>query len=151
MNKLYEVLYGILPVYYQNVICSLYGWNENRVRFGPTFYRYLNFLESSQYWGEKEIEEYKGKQFNKLVKKCIEEVPFYRSSLGGDLSVVFDDIDSLPVLTKEIVRLEKDKLLSPQYKPVGQARTVAITVDASNKRVIIIIKKSSAADIWSNL
>jgi phenylacetate-CoA ligase len=75
------------------------------------------FLQSSQYWDKKRIEEYQLEKLKKLVKYASENVPYYIDLFKAH-NVNFKEIKSLndiqriPVLTKDIMRHQGDRLLS---------------------------------------
>tara|TARA_Y100001958_G_C21248715_1_gene581894 strand:- start:13524 stop:14873 length:1350 start_codon:yes stop_codon:yes gene_type:complete len=75
------------------------------------------FLQSSQYWDKKLIEEYQLKKLKRLVKYAGENVPYYFDLFKAH-NVNFkeikslNDIQKIPVLTKDIMREQGDNLLS---------------------------------------
>jgi phenylacetate-CoA ligase len=116
-SPLFERIYPRLPVVLQNATCWFYGRRESRDRFGALFDRHLRELMESEKWSAAEIEAYQNEKVRGLVRYAYENVPFYRDrwqSLGitPDDIRSRDDLVKLPVLTKEDVRENLDRLLS---------------------------------------
>jgi phenylacetate-CoA ligase len=114
---LIERVYPRLPVFLQNATCWYYGKKEARMRFGASFDRHLRDLTQSETWSAAEIETYQNERIRSLVRHAYENVPFYRErwqSLGitPDAIRSRDDLPKLPILTKEDVRQNLDRLLS---------------------------------------
>jgi len=112
-----EQVYPRLPVFLQNAACWYYGRREARVRFGKKFEGHLRELLESERWSASEIEAYQNEKLRELVRHAYEHVPYYRERWKA-LKLCPDDIRSrqdlpkLPILTKEDVRQNFDKLVS---------------------------------------
>ena len=116
-SLLAEQIYPRLPVFLQNAACWYYGKKEARVRLGPIFERRLRELTDSDTWTASEIEAYQDEKLRSLVRHAYENVPYYRERWKG-LKIAPEDIRSrrdlhkLPILTKEEVRQNADRLIS---------------------------------------
>lgn len=94
----------------------------------------LKFLNESQYWDDNQIEEYRLIKFKKLFEFARRNVPYY-SELFGSLKLTFSDFKSLqdinkiPILTKEIVRKENHNLVARNFnmKHVKKGKTGGTT------------------------
>lgn len=112
-----ERVYGSLPVALQNVACSWYGYREGKIRRGPIFDARLQSLSDSDRWSYSEYLGYQDEQLRALVQHAFANVPYYRSIMEArrlrpeDIRGVAD-LPKLPVLTKEDVRLNFDRLLA---------------------------------------
>jgi len=91
-----------------------------RFRYGKMYRNTLNLLSDSK---KMSYEESKNKQFELLkntLKYCEKNVPYYRDlfkEVGFDTNIkTFEDIRKLPILTKEIVIQNHDKLISESYE-----------------------------------
>ena len=51
-----ERIYPFLPIFLQNVACSLEGRNQRRLRYGGDFHELLDWLEESQWWSAAKIQ-----------------------------------------------------------------------------------------------
>lgn len=116
-DTLAQRLYPRLPVVLQNAACWYYGKKESGLRFGREFDSRLRQLLDSEKWGAGEIEAYQDEKIRALVRNAYENVPYYRER-WKTLKIHPDDIRSrkdlfkLPILTKEDVRLNTDRLIS---------------------------------------
>jgi phenylacetate-CoA ligase len=117
MSGLADRVYPRLPVWAQNAACGVYGLKEARVRFGKEFRRRLDGLTETDGWGAADIAAYQDEQVRALVKHAYESVPFYRERMRGLGLTPADiqgraDLPKLPILTKEDVRANLDRLVS---------------------------------------
>ncbi len=101
-----ENVYQNSPVFLQNLMCSAYGLVEKRKRYSRHFFRYLDWLEESQYWGEAEIYEYKLKELQKIYRHAYTSVPYYTNSfkkagLSADSIREIEDLKKVPILEKK--------------------------------------------------
>lgn len=116
-SVLVEQIYPRLPVFLQNAACWYYGKKEARVRFGREFERRLRELVDSEKWSASEIEAYQNERLRALVRHAFENVPYYRERWSA-LKLSPDDIRSradlckLPVLTKEDIRQNAERIVS---------------------------------------
>ena len=116
-SVLAEQIYPRLPVFLQNAACWYYGRKEARLRFGRAFNRRLQELTDSEKWSAGEIEAYQNDKLRVLIRHAYENVPYYRER-WQELKIVPDDIRSrddlqkLPVLTKEEIRQNTDRFVS---------------------------------------
>src|ERR1039458_4204987 len=114
---LVEQIYPRLPVFLQNAACWYYGKKEARVRFGSVFDQRLAELLNSEKWSASEIEAYQNEKLRLLVRDAYENVPYYRKrwkslKISPDDIKSRDDLVKLPVLTKEDVRENFDRIVS---------------------------------------
>jgi phenylacetate-CoA ligase len=112
-----ERLYPRLPVALQNAACWYHGKREASVRFGREFDRRLRELLDSEKWSAGEIEAYQNEKLRALIRHAYDNVPYYRERWKalkispGDIKGR-DDLQELPVVTKEEVRQYADKFTS---------------------------------------
>jgi phenylacetate-CoA ligase len=110
-------LYSQLPVWAQNVSCSLAGLKMRHDRYNRHFYETLDFLNQSQWWSLAEQQEYQNEQVSKIIHHAYQTVPYYRRVMDerglkpSDIRGT-DDIVKLPVLTKDMIRKLGPELLS---------------------------------------
>jgi phenylacetate-CoA ligase len=116
-SVLAEHLYPRLPIFLQNAACWYYGKKESLTRFGTTFDRHLRELTDSEHWSAAEIEAYQNEKLRVLIRYAYENVPYYRErwkslKLSPNDIRCREDLPKLPVLTKEDVRANFDRLVS---------------------------------------
>ncbi|MCK0137247.1 phenylacetate--CoA ligase family protein [Arenibacter sp. S6351L] len=117
-------IYENTPIYGQNLICSIYGTFLKRKRFSKEFFKYLDWLEESQYWNEQEIYDYKLRELQKIYQHAYATVPFYRhkyKKAGLPLNLIqeLDDTHKIPILKKAEIR-EHWKNMVSQNHPDGK-------------------------------
>jgi phenylacetate-CoA ligase len=116
-----QPVYRRLPPLLQNAACSLYGLKEARIRFGREFRRRLEELSVSERWSRGEITNYQSEQLQRLVRHAYESVPYYRELMNrlklrpSDIRSL-DDLPKLPILTKEEVRANCERLVSQRAR-----------------------------------
>lgn len=101
--------YSRLPVWMQNIACTLTGIRMVRERYNVTFRRALAFLEESQFWPLERQEAYRDEQIRAVVRHAYDTVPYYREVMDArrltpDDIRGFADLRKFPVLEKPTVR-----------------------------------------------
>ena len=109
--------YEWLPIPLQNAACSYYGWREGRTRFGREFRQRLAWLKETEHWSAEQIASYQDEQIKKLVRHAYDQVPFYRQlmrarNLKPEDVQTRTDLVKLPILTKEDVRANVDRMVA---------------------------------------
>ncbi len=124
MGKL-QALYYKMPLFIQNIMISLYGFNLKRVRYGKEYYKYFTFLEAYDKSTQEEQNNYQLNELRKLVKHAKENCSFYAEfykSIDPDDIKSLDDLKRLPVLTKDLVKANyKNMYCIPQRGAVISA------------------------------
>ncbi|MGC2449521.1 MAG: hypothetical protein WA477_17870 [Candidatus Sulfotelmatobacter sp.] len=116
-SVLVEQVYPRLPVFLQNAACWYYGTKEARVRSGRAFEQRLKELLDSEKLSAAEIEAYQNEKLCRLIRHAFENVPYYRErwkslKLSAEDIRCREDLAKLPVLTKEDVRQNLERLVS---------------------------------------
>jgi phenylacetate-CoA ligase len=112
-----ESLYLGLPVFLQNVACSVQGWRIQRSRFGPGFERSLREAEARLSWTDDRLRSFRDARLQAFVRHCAESVPYYRRlfhDLGVDPGSIrtLEDLRVLPVLDKATVQERSAEMVS---------------------------------------
>lgn len=119
-NMLVEKIYNNSPVFIQNIACSIKGYKERKIRFGKEFWKYYEFLLESQWMSEQDLVTYQEKKLNELINYCYNNVRYYNEVMKKekltpkDIRTV-EDLQKLPILTKEIVRNRFEDLKSQNF------------------------------------
>ena len=101
----------------KNIIYPLYQLGEPQE---SRLTRHLRLLEKSQWWKLSELEQFQQKRLQALLKHAYENVPYYHKIFKElklkpqDIKNV-DDLQKLPVLTKEHIRNNIDNLTAKNY------------------------------------
>lgn len=108
------------PSMFQKPIRYIYYSIPNYIMYGKTFRETYSFLQKSQYWDKKQLEEYQIGQLQKLIKHAYETVPYY-TKLFNEVGIKykdiqdFGDIKKIPYLTKEIIQNNLEDLISTKF------------------------------------
>ncbi len=114
-------VYNRLPVFAQNLACSLEGMRIQRSRYGRGFWKALNAYEARTDWSSDRLASFRDQRLRGMVDYCYQNVPYYHDvfSEGGidPLSIkTLDDLKRLPILTKKMVNKDPSRFLSTAYK-----------------------------------
>jgi len=117
-NSFTRRVYDKAPVWLQNVAVSLAGLKIYQQRYNNEAFKVaVNSLERSKKFSKAEMDDYREEKLQTLIQHSCHTVPYYKA-LFSELGLTPDDIRSpddlriLPVLTKEVVRMNKEKMLS---------------------------------------
>jgi len=97
-----------------------YGAIPVQIRHGKTFRQMYAFLQESQWWSRKELEEYQMQKLEKLLKHAYENVPYYRRVFDErglkpkDIQSL-DDFSKLPFTTKEDIKKHGTEMLAKNF------------------------------------
>jgi phenylacetate-CoA ligase len=88
---------------------------------GSSIQKKMIFLEKSQYWSRKKIEEYQNKRLRELIRHAYDNVPYYRKTFDKLGIKPLDiktrkDLNMLPILTKQIIKDNMEDLRARNYK-----------------------------------
>lgn len=106
-----------LPYTIQQPLKYIYSVIPRRLRYGKVFWETYNFLQESQWWSREKLEEYQIQQLSRLLRHAYENVSYYRVVLDErglkpkDIQD-FKDLQQLPYLTKEDVRMNFNDLIA---------------------------------------
>lgn len=100
---------------------NAYGWKLRNRRFNKNFNKFQNFLEKSQYWDSKKLEEYQFQKIKFLLRDAAENVPFYGHHFAdcGFNPLKFsclDDLKKIETVTKSQLRDAGKQCLHYNYK-----------------------------------
>lgn len=106
-----------------NIISSSYSVEDmfrQTILHPKTFTKTYKFLQKSQWWTKEQVENYQLQQLSKLLHHAYENVAYYRKvfderSLTPNDIKCFEDLQKLPVLTKDIVRKNIEDLKAKNY------------------------------------
>ena len=90
-----------------------------KYRYGKLFTETKNFLEQVDEWAYEKTKEYQFNELKKILLHCQKNVPYYGklfSEYGFNPNIKsFNDIEVLPVLTKDIINENFDDLISKNF------------------------------------
>jgi phenylacetate-CoA ligase len=109
--------YRACPRSLQTIGINLVETTSMALDRSPTTGRYLEQLKAVQSWSSEELERYQSTKLRQVVRYAYDNVPFYRRLYDqervdvGNIRTV-EDLDKLPMITKEDVRINYDDLQS---------------------------------------
>lgn len=147
-----EAVYERLPVPLQNLVCSAYGRREIRARFGKEFHRRLDELCESEWWSASDIAGYQDDRVRELVRHAYGTVPYYRDRMVALGLTPADirtraDLAKLPVLTKEDVRSNYQRMVSTTARKRDLVRRH--TSGTTGKALHFYYTRSATAQQWA--
>ncbi|MGB9614358.1 MAG: phenylacetate--CoA ligase family protein [Fervidobacterium sp.] len=115
-----ENFYNVSPPWVQELMLNGYALRLHRQRFGKKFLTLLDYLNKSQWLSNSDLIELQNEKLRHLIKHAYETVPYYQwrmreRKLGPDDIKTVDDLVKLPLLTREDVRTNLEKLISQKY------------------------------------
>jgi phenylacetate-CoA ligase len=121
MNNMQGKIYSMSPGFMQNAAVNLYGLKIVFREYGSKFRLLMREFEKTQRYSESDIREYQNERLRMLIRHSYDNVPYYRSSMDqrrltpSDF-VTVDDLPKLPILTRQAVRENFDRLISTTTK-----------------------------------
>lgn len=123
-------IYDRAPLALQNVAISLAGYAKNRERYGDVYWGYRKFLADFETWPLEEKLAYQFEQLKELLSYTRERSPFYRELYRGidlDSFSSVDDLARLPIVDKEDLRSNIDRVVTVEGSDVVEAHTGGTT------------------------
>lgn len=113
-------IYSRLPIPFQNLLCSLYGYKLEHQRYDKEYYKIYESLLYSDTWNNDKIQEYKEEQLNKIIEYAFSHCPYYRQRFKSEGLSPNDftglaSLPKFPILTKEDVRANWKGMLSDEF------------------------------------
>lgn len=111
-------MYRHLPIPFQNLACSVFGWTLQRDRYGGRFEEVLAAAESRAEWDDEQVISYRDSRLRSFLRECHTHVPFYRElfdQVGADPSDIsgLSDLSGIPTLTKDQAKARRAEIRSP--------------------------------------
>jgi len=113
--------YDALPVAMQNVITTVYGLQLERRAYGRHYRRFFAELSRTQWLDEQVLAKYQAERMREFLRFAREQTPYWRDTMrrhhfDPDDYRVPQDLLSLPILTKEVVRQEGERIHSAVHR-----------------------------------
>lgn len=112
--------YDHSPVFLQNLLTSVYGYQLHVLRYGGKYQQYLEQLEESQWWSGEQLRELQFELLQRLLFHAYDHVAFYRERFREagfhprDLKSI-DDLQRLPILTREDILQNAERMVADNY------------------------------------
>jgi phenylacetate-CoA ligase len=118
-------VYDRCPSPARNLLTSARGWVLTRIRSAPETFELLRELRAHESWSTNEIVEFQIRELQRVLNEARGTVPFYRDYAPLTIRNL-GDWRRLPVVTRETVRENQDRLLSnatPSFRRISAATT----------------------------
>jgi len=103
--------YDRMPYSVQNLLTSARGWFLTRNRYAPRMFSLLRELRAHEHWTPEQIDAFQLQAIRKILKHARVTSPFYSDYPDINLRTAAD-LARFPVLTRELVRQNGDRLAS---------------------------------------
>lgn len=124
MDKM--TIYNHLPIFAQNLACFYEGSRIKFTRYGKDFWRFFREYEERNNWSYEQLCSYRDEKLRMMIKHCYKTVPYYNKlfnegGINPEKIRTLDDLKTLPILTKYIVKDNIDTLISTDV-PKGKIK-----------------------------
>jgi len=124
--SLFEKIYFNLPLFFQNMMISTYGYHLKRKKYGKEFDKYLKEFIKREKYTYQEWRDYQTIELRKLLQHAFLTVPYYNEKykkIGFNKSKFqkfeIEDLAKLPYLEKEDLRKYGKTTLLSKKRPKG--------------------------------
>ncbi|HZJ97856.1 MAG TPA: hypothetical protein VFD12_08495 [Oligella sp.] len=139
-------LYQNLPVFFQNLLCSVYGFKESKSRYSKEFYAFLDEYKITDFNNKQSIHQAKTKKLKSILLSA-KKSGLYSHLNQTSISKIQDDpwhiFSKLPILTKNDVRSFHEHI------PSGRSLTSVITSGTTGKSLSFVKDAESIAAQWA--
>jgi phenylacetate-CoA ligase len=130
LMSLVESIYNKAPIFFQNIMTSISGYQRNLTRYGKVYYNYLNFLSEFDTWNYEKKVEYQLEELKTFIRYAVDNSDFYKKLYSEiDLSTInrIEDLRKLPVVDKEDLRENMDQVITIPNKGAVEGHTGGTT------------------------
>ncbi|MCJ7571064.1 MAG: hypothetical protein MUO82_04210 [Candidatus Thermoplasmatota archaeon] len=106
---------------YSKIIKNIFfPLHQMKLPHDERFITYMNLLNKTQWWNSSELEKFQLKKLKQLLKHANDNVPFYHEmfkklNFKPDNVTNINNLNRLPILTKDIIRNNFEKLNARNY------------------------------------
>lgn len=149
---LQNIIYNNSPIFVQNILCTIRGYKEKKLRMSGAFWKYFDFLQESQWYSQDEIDNYQNDHLGNLINYVYNYVPYYKSVMTSmkltpkDIKTK-EDLMKLPILTKEDVRTNYNQLISTAH--LNDSILKGHTSGSTGKSLNFLITKDAIRYRWA--
>lgn len=118
------------PIFMQNILTSVRGYQYKRQRNGKYYQREMDFYNKFDVTDEVAVQEYQAKELQRLLHFVVNHSPFYKEFYKNiDIRQIQtpDDLKKLPILEKKIVRNHIEEMYTISEKEAVVSHTSGTT------------------------
>lgn len=123
-------IYNASPIFFQNIMTTVQGMIFKHQRYRKEYHEALNEYMARDYSDRKVLEDYQWGRASELIRYAVANSPFYQEFYKGiDIEEVIAkrDLSLLPVLEKEIVRTNINKMYTMPFAEGIESNTSGTT------------------------
>jgi len=125
-----ERVYDASPIFFQNVMTTISGFQRNRSRYGKAYWEHRTFLKKFDTWPLVRQQEYQLQTLHNFLKYAVQNSHFYKKLYEGiDLDSIHtvDDLIRLPIVDKEMLRSNIEEIVTIPRKGAVEGHTGGTT------------------------
>lgn len=110
-----ESIYDKSPIWWQNIMCTISGYQRNSKRYGKAYREHRKFLREFDAWSLQEQLEYQQKALAEFLRYVVENSEFYRELYKGIDVLSIQNVAALkqlPAVDKETLRINIEKVVT---------------------------------------
>lgn len=141
-------IYSILPIFFQNLLISIFNYLAYKKRYGGKYDLYLNQFANNRLLSIRELKVIQSQRYEAFLKNTFNKSSFY-NSLYKNIPDFYklENIKKLPILDKEIFRKEihsintigkKEGIVSKTGGTTGKSLEVLFTSDNMQERFAML-------------
>ena len=130
----WQKAYEQFPAPARTFLTSARGWLLTRMRYNSETFTILRDLRRHETWNTEQIRAYQLSALQTILDFARETVPFYHGYPRIQVRD-FDDLRQLPVLLRETIRLNEEKLISSTIRRSRGIRSGTTGYTGANLRV----------------
>ncbi len=143
-----QKIYERCPTSARNVLTSARGWSLTRIRYAPETFAILRELRAHESWSAEEIAAHQLRALQSTLEHARATVPFYAGYPRAEIKRI-EDLRRFPILTRETVLQNQERLLSRSTPPRERIR--AGTTGTTGANLKVVFTKELARENWAFL
>lgn len=123
-----EKIYNSLPNFFQDFLVYLYNKRAYAIRYGGAYKDYRNEKFNNRNLSREELLDYQKERYKRFIDFAIENSLYYKETLGSiEGANQIEYISNLPILDKETLRSNIDKLVVETTEKLEKSKTGGTT------------------------
>ena len=120
-SDLLQNIYEKLPNILQTAALNMHAYRVHKERYGKQFFKVYNDLLRTQYYSKEEIIKFQETELKKIIYHAYNTTSYYRELFNANNLKPTDiqssnDLYKIPVLTKDLLRENFNRLISSSFK-----------------------------------
>jgi phenylacetate-CoA ligase len=123
-----QKLYNLTPNFIQNLLISLYNYKAYKVRYGGEYNYFLKKFKQNRNLTREELVTINEKRYREFILKAIDNSAYYKELYKGiENPEDIKNISKLPIVSKEDLRSNIDKVVIRTNEKLGSSKTGGTT------------------------